>query len=64
MLYMILFHYNITVEIKFLLVVIVGGKTTGGGFKTLGGDITHCFISTNKKLTIMKNLQYTPSLSL
>jgi hypothetical protein len=23
---MILFHYNITVEIKFLLVVIVGGK--------------------------------------
>jgi len=28
------------------------GETTGGGFETLGGDKTHCFISTNKKLTI------------
>jgi hypothetical protein len=42
---MILFHYNITVEIKFLLVVIVGGKTTGGGFKYLE-EIKHSvFIS-------------------
>jgi len=24
------------------------GETTGGGFETLGGDKTHCFISTNK----------------
>jgi hypothetical protein len=39
------------------------GETTGGGFETLGGDKTHCFISTNKKLTILKSLQYTPSLS-
>jgi hypothetical protein len=28
------------------------GETTGGGFETLRGDKTHCFISTNKKLTI------------
>jgi hypothetical protein len=28
------------------------GETTGGGFETLGGDKTHCFISRNKKLTI------------
>jgi hypothetical protein len=40
------------------------GETTGGGFETLGGDKTHCFISRNKKLTILKSLQYTPSLSL
>jgi len=46
--------------ICFLLV----GETTGGGFETLGGDKTHCFISRNKKLTILKSLQYTPSLSL
>jgi len=24
------------------------GETTGGGFETLGGDKTHCFISRNK----------------
>jgi hypothetical protein len=30
------------------------GETTGGGFETLGGDKTHCFISRNKKLTILK----------
>jgi len=24
------------------------GEPTGGGFETLGGDKTHCFISTNK----------------
>jgi len=40
------------------------GETTGGGFETLGGDKTHCFISRNKKLTILKSLQYTPSLFL
>jgi len=32
------------------------GETTGGGFETLGGDKTHCFISRNKKLTILKSL--------
>jgi hypothetical protein len=31
-------------DILFLLV----GETTVGGFETLGGDKTHCFISTNK----------------
>jgi hypothetical protein len=36
--------------------LLVGG-TTGGGFETLGGDKTHCFISKtqaykHKKLTI------------
>jgi len=41
------------------------GETTGGGFETLGGDKTHCFISRNKKLTNTKSLiQYTPSLFL
>jgi len=25
-------------------------ETTGGGFETLGGDKTHCFISRNKSL--------------
>jgi hypothetical protein len=40
------------------------GGTNGGGFETLRGDKTHYFISTNKKLTIMKSLQYTPSLFL
>jgi len=24
------------------------GETTGGGFETLGGDKTHCFISRTK----------------
>jgi len=24
------------------------GETTGGGFETLGGDKTHCFITRNK----------------
>jgi hypothetical protein len=24
------------------------GETTGGGFETLGGDKTHCFISITK----------------
>jgi len=27
--------------------MLVGG-TTGGGFETLGGDKTHCFITKNK----------------
>jgi hypothetical protein len=45
-------------------IVLLVGETTGGGFETLGGDKTHCFISRNKKLTILKSLQYTPSLSL
>jgi hypothetical protein len=40
------------------------GETTGGGFETLGGDKTHCFISTNKKLTILKSLIHALSLSL
>jgi hypothetical protein len=28
--------------------LLLVGETTGGGFETLGGDKTHCFISTNK----------------
>jgi hypothetical protein len=40
------------------------GETTGGGFETLGGDKTHCFISTNKKLTNTKSLIHALSLSL
>ena len=43
--------------------LLVGGAT-GGGFETLRGDKTYCFISINPKLTITQNLQYTPSLSL
>jgi hypothetical protein len=26
------------------------GETTGGGFETLGGDKTHCFISRTRSL--------------
>jgi len=40
------------------------GETTGGGFETLRGDKTHCFISTNKKLTNTKSLIHSLSLSL
>ena len=43
--------------------MLVGGAT-GGGFETLRGDKTHCFISINPKLTITQKTQYTPSLSL
>ena len=35
--------------------VLVGGAT-GGGFETLRGDKTHCFISINPKLTINRKL--------
>jgi len=28
--------------------LVLVGETTGGGFETLRGDKTHCFISTNK----------------
>ena len=45
------------------MLLLVGGAT-GGGFETLRGDKTHCFISINPKLTITQNSQYTPSLSL
>jgi hypothetical protein len=31
-----------------LATILLVGETTGGGFETLGGDKTHCFISTNK----------------
>jgi hypothetical protein len=27
---------------------VLVGETTGGGFETLGGDKTHCFISITK----------------
>jgi len=27
---------------------VLVGETTGGGFETLGGDKTHCFISRTK----------------
>jgi len=43
---------------------VLVGETTGGGFETLGGDKTHCFISTNKKLTNTKSLIHALSLSL
>jgi hypothetical protein len=39
------------------------GETTGGGFETLRGDKTHCFISTTKSLQRL-NKSYTPSLFL
>jgi len=32
------------------------GETTGGGFETLGGDKTHCFISRNKSLIQLEKL--------
>ena len=44
-------------------VLLVGGAT-GGGFETLRGDKTHCFITQIRNLTITQNSQYTPSLSL
>ena len=49
--------------LKQALNVLVGGAT-GGGFETLRGDKTHCFILINSKITITQNTQYTPSLSL
>ena len=39
------------------------GETTGGGFETLRGDKTHCFISTTRSLQRL-NKSYTPSLFL
>jgi len=38
-------HYNDVLFSKSLLLV---GETTGGGFETLRGDKTHCFISRTK----------------
>jgi hypothetical protein len=35
------------------LAVLVG-ETTGGGFQTLGGDKTHCFITNTKSLQTQK----------
>jgi hypothetical protein len=32
------------------------GKTTGGGFETLGGDKTHCFISRTRSLQQLEKL--------
>jgi hypothetical protein len=41
------------------------GETTGGGFETLGGDKTHCFITRTRSLQTHRSLiQYTPSLFL
>jgi hypothetical protein len=41
------------------------GETTGGGFETLRGDKTHCFISTIKGLQrLNKSFEYTFPLSL
>jgi len=40
------------------------GETTCGGFETLGGDKTHCFISRNNKLTHTRSLIHALSLSL
>jgi hypothetical protein len=43
------------------------GETTGGGFETLGGDKTHCFISRTKaykQLTQKLNTIHAISLSL
>jgi hypothetical protein len=35
--------------VKLLLVCsLLVGETTGGGFETLGGDKTHCFITRTK----------------
>ena len=33
---------------KSQLIFLLVGETTGGGFETLGGDKTHCFISRTK----------------
>jgi len=41
------------------------GETTGGGFETLGGDKTHCFISRTRSLQTQKlNTIHALSLSL
>jgi hypothetical protein len=41
------------------------GETTGGGFETLRGYKTHCFISIIKSLQrLNKSFEYTPSLFL
>jgi hypothetical protein len=36
------------------------GETTGGGFKTLRGDKTHCFISRTKSLQQLEKLNTRP----
>jgi hypothetical protein len=41
---------------------VLVGETTGGGFETLGGDKTHCFITRTRSLQTHRSLQYTPSL--
>ena len=43
--------------------MLVGGAT-GGGFETLRGDKTHCFISINPKLTIIQKTHNTHPLFL
>jgi hypothetical protein len=41
---------------------VLVGETTGGGFETLRGYKTHCFISTIKGLQrLNKSFEYTPS---
>jgi len=53
-------HHDIHCSKKMLV-----GETTGGGFETLRGYKTHCFISTIKSLQrLNKSFEYTPSLFL
>jgi hypothetical protein len=40
------------------------GETTGGGFETLGGDKTHCFITRTKAYRSKKLTIHALSLSL
>jgi hypothetical protein len=50
-----------------LIKLMLVGETTGGGFETLGGDKTHCFISRTKAynyLTQKLNTIHALSLSL
>jgi hypothetical protein len=41
------FAQHLQVLVQSLCKLLVG-ETTGGGFETLGGDKTHCFISRTK----------------
>jgi len=50
---------------EYKLTKLLVGETTGGGFETLRGDKTHCFISTTISLqTKQKLLKHTLSFSL
>jgi hypothetical protein len=56
---------NISNKDNFFVLTVLVGETTGGGFETLRGYKTHCFISTIKSLQrLNKSFEYTPSLFL